>query len=131
VSPRAGDVAVVAWTALWIGLAVLVYHEVRGLRDVSDTLVSTGIAVDSTGRALQTVGDIPFVGDRVRGYADEVRRAGQSAVRSGRSSRDHIDTLSVVLAVMVALVPTAPVLALYFPLRRAAREGRLGSRVAA
>jgi hypothetical protein len=122
---------VVVWTALWIGLAVLVYHEVRGLRDVSDTLVSTGIAVDSTGRALQTVGDIRFVGDRVRGYAGEVRRAGQSAVRSGRSSRDHIDALSVVLAIMVALVPTAPVLALYVPLRRAAREGRLGSRVAA
>jgi hypothetical protein len=131
VSLRAGDVAVVVWTALWIGLAVLVYHEVRGLRDVSDTLVSTGVAVDSTGRALQTVGEVPFVGDRVRGYADEVRRAGQSAIRSGRSSRDHIDALSVLLAVMVAVVPTVPVLALYFPLRRAAREGRLGARIAA
>jgi len=131
VTRRAGDAAVVLWTALWIGLAVLVYHEVRGLRDVSDTLVSTGMAVDSTGRALQTVGDIPFVGGRVRGYADQVRRAGHSAVRSGRSSRDHIDTLSVLLAVMVALVPTAPVLALYFPLRRAARDGRLGAGVTA
>jgi hypothetical protein len=131
VSLRAGDVAVVVWTALWIGMAVLVYHEVRGLRDVSDTLVTTGVAVDRTGRALQTVGDIPFVGGRVRGYADEVRRAGQSAIRSGRSSRDHIDALSVLLAVMVGLVPTVPVLALYFPLRRAAREGRLEARVTA
>jgi hypothetical protein len=115
---RLADVAVVIWTALWIGLAVAVYYEVHGLRDVSDTLVQTGRAVDSTGQALEAVAGVPFVGDKVRGYAQEVRRAGRSAVKSGRSSRDHIDSLSVLLAVVTGLVPTAPVIAAYISLRR-------------
>ena len=126
---RIADVALVLWVAVWTVLAVVVYQEVRGLRDVSDTLVTTGRAVDRTGRALQDLEGVPFVGDRVRGYAVEVRRAGRSAVKSGRSSRGHIDNLSVLLALAVGLVPTVPVLALYVPLRGAWRRGRLGARV--
>jgi hypothetical protein len=115
--------SVVLWAALWIGLAVVVYQEVHGLRDVSDTLVQTGRAVDSTGKALEALGDVPFVGGRVRGYAGEVRRAGRSAVKSGRSSRGHIDSLSVLLALVVGVVPTVPVLAAYLSLRRVFRRG--------
>jgi hypothetical protein len=121
---RLADLAVLLWAAFWIVFAVAIYHEVRGLRDVSDTLVETGRAVDRTGRALQTLGDVPFIGDRVRVYADEVRQAGRSAVKSGRSSRDHIDALSILLALAVGLVPTVPVLALYAPLRPTLRKGR-------
>jgi len=118
VNVRLADVAVVLWAALWAGLAVAVYHEVHGLRDVSATLVQTGRAVDSTGKALEAVSGVPFVGDKVRGYAEEVRRAGRSAVRSGRSSRGHIDSLSILLAVVTGLVPTVPVIAAYVSLRR-------------
>jgi hypothetical protein len=113
------DFAVVVWAALWAGLAVAVYYEVHGLRDVSDTLVQTGRAVDSTGKALQAVAGVPFVGGKVSGYADEVRRAGRSAVKSGRSSRKHIDKLSILLAVVTGVVPTVPVIAAYVALRRA------------
>jgi hypothetical protein len=122
VNVRLADLAVVLWTALWFGLAGLVYTEVHGLRDVSDTLVQTGQAVDSTGKALEAVGDVPFVGGKVRGYAEEVRRAGRSAVRSGRSSRGHIDSLSILLAVVTGLVPTVPVIAAYISLRRVFRR---------
>jgi hypothetical protein len=119
---RLADVAVVVWTALWAALAVAVYHEVHGLRDVSDTLVQTGRAVESTGKALQAVGEVPFVGGKVKGYAEQVRRAGRSAVKSGRSSRGHIDSLSILLAVMTGLVPTVPVIAAYVSLRRVFRR---------
>lgn len=128
---RIADVVVVIWAALWIGMGVAVYHEVRGLHDISETLVQTGRAVDRTGKALQALDGVPFVGDRVRGYALEIRTAGTSAVKSGRSSRGHIDSLSVLLGLAVGLVPTVPVLALYVPLRRAWRRGRLAVGVGA
>lgn len=126
---RLPDLALAAWVLVWAALAIAVFQEVRGLRDVSTTLIETGQAVDRTGRALQTLGDVPFVGREVRGYAREVRQAGRSAQRSGRSSKGHIETLSILLAVVVGLVPTVPVLALYLPLRRAWRRGRFAAEI--
>ena len=120
---RVADVAVAAWVVIWAAFAIAVFQEVRGLRDVSTTLIETGQAVDRTGAALQTLGDVPFVGADIRVYAREVRQAGRSAQRSGRSSKGHVENLSVLLAVATGLVPTVPVLALYIPLRRAWRRG--------
>ena len=106
------------WTALWVALAIVTAHEVLALRDLSDTVVKTGRAVDTAGRALQAVGGIPFVGGRVSTLADQVRVAGESAVASGRSSRESATNLAILLGVAVGLIPTVPMLALYVVLRR-------------
>jgi hypothetical protein len=129
VNVRLADVVLVAWAAIWAGLAVGVFFEVRGLRDVSDTLVRTGHAIDRTGAALETLADVPILGERVRGYAAEVRRAGRSAQKSGRTSRGHVETLAVLLALAVGLIPTAPLIALYVPLRRVLQRGVLRGEV--
>lgn len=121
-SVRLADLTLVVWATVWAVLAIAIFHEVRGLRDVSNTLVETGQAVDRTGRALQTLGDVPVVGREIRGYADEVRQAGQSAQRSGRSSKGHVENLSFLLAIAVWLVAMVPVVSLYVPLRRAWRR---------
>jgi hypothetical protein len=119
------DVAVVLWLALWIALAVLVAREVRDLRQLSDTVVVAGAAVEDTGDAVDALGTLPFVGNRVGNVADEVRAAGRSAQESGRESRSSIDDLSVLLALAIGLVPTLPLLALYTPLRVAwSRDSR-------
>lgn len=119
------DVAVILWLALWIALAVLVAQEVRDLRQLSDTVVVAGAAVEDTGDAVDSLGTIPFVGDRLGKVADEVRVAGQSAQESGRESRSSIDDLSVLLGLAIGLVPTLPLLALYAPLRIAwSRDSR-------
>ena len=120
--------ALVAWTAVWVGLGIAVFFEVRGLRDVSNTLVQTGRAVDSTGAALEALGDVPLIGGKVRGYAAEVRRAGRSAEESGRTSKGHIESLSILLALAVGLIPTVPLAALYVPLRRGLVSRRVGAR---
>jgi hypothetical protein len=110
-------IGLLLWIALWIALAIVTAHEVLALRDLSDTVVKTGRAVDTAGRALQTVAGIPFVGGRVSTLADQVRVAGQSAVASGRSSRDSATNLAVLLGVAVGLIPTVPMLALYLAVR--------------
>ena len=40
------DVVAVLWVALWIVLALLVGREVRNLRELSDTVVTAGVAVE-------------------------------------------------------------------------------------
>ena len=42
---RVLDVAAVLWVILWVALALLVGKEVRDLRDLSDTVVTAGVAV--------------------------------------------------------------------------------------
>jgi hypothetical protein len=130
--PRAGarlihvlDAAAVIWVAAWIVLALLVGREVRNLRELSDTVVLAGVAVEDTGDLLTTLEGVPFVGGRVGAAAAQVREAGRSAVVSGRDSRDSTENLSVLLALSIGLIPTLPLLGLYAPLRLAwTRESR-------
>jgi hypothetical protein len=119
------DLAVVVWVVGWVVLARFVAREVRDLRQLSDTVVIAGVAVEDTGDAVEALATVPFVGERVGEVADEVRVAGRSAQLSGRESRSSIDDLSVLLALAIGLVPTLPLLALYAPLRIAwSRDSR-------
>ena len=130
--PRSGarlirvlDVAAVVWIAGWVVLAVFVGREVRQLRQLSDTVVVAGVAVEDTGDLLDSLRSVPFVGGRVGDLAGQVRAAGRSARVSGRASRDSTDNLSVLLALAIGLIPTLPLLGLYAPLRVAwMRESR-------
>jgi hypothetical protein len=119
------DLAAVVWTISWIVLAIAVGREVRDLRQLSDTVIVAGVAVEETGDLVASLADVPFVGSRVGEVAERVRAAGASARVSGRASRESTDDLSVLLAVAIGLVPTLPLIGLYAPLRLAwARERR-------
>jgi hypothetical protein len=119
------DAAVVVWVAAWIALGLLVGREVRDLRELSDTVVVAGVAVEDTADLVDSLGSIPFVGGQVGEVADEVRAAGRSAQASGRDSRDSTEDLAVLLALSIGLIPTLPLLGLYAPLRISwAREAR-------
>jgi len=122
---RALDVAVAVWIVAWVVLALLVGREVRDLRQLSDTVVVAGIAVEETGDLVESLGSVPFVGGRVGEVAGRVRAAGRSAQASGRDSRDSTENLSILLALSIGLIPTLPLLGLYAPLRVTwAREAR-------
>jgi hypothetical protein len=126
------DVGVVAWVLAWIVLALFVGREVRNLRELSDTVVVAGVAVEDTADLVGSLGSVPFVGGQVGEVADEVRAAGRSAQASGRDSRDSTENLSVLLALSIALIPTLPLLGLYAPLRISwTREARAVRRAVA
>lgn len=116
------DLALLAWVAAWIVLGIFVGREVQGLETLADTTVRAGQALDTAGQALGGVAEIPLVGENVRELADQTRSAGQSAVESGRASRDSISNLSVLLAVVIAIVPSLPYVLLYVPVRLAWRR---------
>ena len=111
------DAVAVAWVVLWVVLGLLVGREVRQLRELSDTVVTAGAAIQQTGGLVRGLGNIPFVGDQVSSVAAQVEQAGKSAQVSGRDSRDSTEKLSVLLALSIGLIPTLPLLGLYLPLR--------------
>src|SRR5919107_944401 len=91
------DLAAIAWTVAWIVLGLAVAREVRNLRELSDTVVVAGIAIEETGDLVESLGSVPFVGGQVGEVAERVREAGRSARESGRESRDSTENLSVLL----------------------------------
>lgn len=111
------DVLFVVWAAVWIAVAAYTAHEVQVLHDLSGTVVTTGAAVDTAGKALQGIATLPLVGGEVGTLAGQVRAAGQSAQASGAATRNSVDNLSILLGISIALIPIVPVLVLYLPLR--------------
>lgn len=104
---------VVLWTVVWVVMGVWTKHEVQTLRQLSNTVIQSGVAVRQTGNALQGLRSIPLVGGDVARIGREVSVAGGNAQRSGRSSRSAVDGLSTLLGVAIAVVPTVPMLVLF------------------
>ena len=115
-------VFVVLWTAVWILMGIWTRHEVGTLRQLSNTVITSGRAVKQTGDALQGLRAIPFVGGDVARIGRQVSAAGLDARRSGRSSRTAVDNLATLLGVAVALVPTVPMIALFVVTLRLTRR---------
>ena len=106
------------WTAVWVGIGIWTVHEVKALRQLSETVVESGAAVHETGDALQGLKALPLVGEEAGRVGRRVTAAGVSAERSGRSSRASVDRLAVLLGVAIAVAPTVPMLALVLVARR-------------
>jgi hypothetical protein len=127
-SPFAGrsarwlDVALVAWIALWIGFAIAISIDIHNLSSLSDTLSSSGQAIGETGQALRQLESLPFVGKQIGTVADRLQAVARSAEASGAESRSSVHSLSVLLGIAIALIPTIPVVGLYLPLRVSARR---------
>jgi hypothetical protein len=119
------DAATVVWVAVWIGLGVAIGVNVHHLTQLSHSVTLAGTAVQAVGKTLGALSDVPLVGGSIGHAAQQIQQAGASTVTSGQSSASSVSTLSWLLAVAVAVLPSAPVLGFYLPLRiHRAREAR-------
>ena len=128
--PSAGTVhivdgLVVAFVALCVILGLWFATEIRDLRSLPTTLSTAGRGLENAGTALE---GLPSVvgGGPVEQVGADARRAGTQARRSAVDAREGLETLSVLTAVTVALVPTGAVLLFYVPLRITWRRRRSG-----
>lgn len=111
------DVALVIWVLVWIGFAVAIGLQLSDLANLSHTAIVVGRAVQSVGSSFGLLGNVPLVGGALGGVAHHVQAAGASAVSGGESSQSSINTLSILLAIVVAVLPSVPVFGFYLPVR--------------
>jgi hypothetical protein len=98
-------------------------------RSLSDTVAQAGSTLDHAGRAIEVLSVVPVVGEAPEELARRVRTAAAEVQAAGRSSRQSIRNLSLLLGFAIALVPATPVLGFYLPLRvRRTREVRAVAR---
>jgi hypothetical protein len=122
---RTLDVVVTLWVVAWIGMGAEVGRDVHQLTDVPRTLDSTGRALGDVAGSLERLAGLPVVGSQIGPLASRARGQARSIQATGRATDRSVRELSVLLGIAVALAPTAPLLALYVPLRVSqAREAR-------
>ena len=112
---RTLDALLAFWCVFWVVVGVLTGRAVWRLTELGDTLERSGVAIDEAGQALEGLGELPVVGDTTGEVGGEVRARAQDVVASARQARDDVQRLAFLLGGAVALLPTAPLLAVYLP----------------
>jgi hypothetical protein len=125
-----GDVLLVVWVYLWVRIALVVRDATLGLAEPGQRIADGGTTLAEQLRgAGKSVGDLPLVGDEVRGPFDGAGGAAERIAAAGESQVEAVETLAFWLGVSVGAIPVLIVLAVYLPLRwRFVREATAGAR---
>lgn len=118
------DLLVGVWIVFWCVVGIRTGVEVRDLGSLSRSVERVGVAVSETGNALESLGGLPVLGDRLREPAGPIREAGDAAQETARSSRNAANDLALLLVLSIALAPSLPLLLLYLPDRIAVTRDR-------
>lgn len=127
------DAVAAFWLVFWLIVGCLTGYEIWQLSRLSDTAEVSAQAVDSAGEALQSLSELPLVGDRPGELGAQARAAAADVADSAARTRQDVHRLSILLGVSIFLIPSSPVLGLYVPLRLRHRRdvSALADRVAA
>lgn len=114
----AGDVWLVAWSALWIWAAVRLY-------DLVMNLAAPGLAVSSSATDLAdrfddagaAVGQVPLIGDALQSPFDGMGGAATAIADAGQASADAVGLLARFLAVALAVLGIASWAMVWVPIR--------------
>lgn len=114
----AGDVWLVAWSALWIWAAVRLY-------DLVMNLAAPGLAVSSSATDLAdrfddagaAVGQVPLIGDALQSPFDGMGGAAIAIADAGQASADAVGLLARFLAVALAVLGIASWAMVWVPIR--------------
>jgi hypothetical protein len=125
-----GDVAVLVWVAVWVGVAVKVHHATLSLAVPGRQIDSSATDLAQRLRdAGEKVGAVPLVGDDVQRPFDGAGGAAEGLAGAGRSQVEAVQALAFWLGVAVALIPILMLLWFYLPPRiRFVRKATAGQR---
>ena len=118
------DAGVLLWTVLWVLVARVVHGAVLVLAEPGRAVEDLGRSVSgSMGSAAEAAEDVPVVGDDLAAPFEALAGAGGAVTGAGRSAQDAVDTLALVLALVLVLLPVGWLVARWLPWRlRYARE---------
>jgi hypothetical protein len=116
----------------WVG--TLVYAAIAVLAAFGKSIEDAGNGFQETmADAGETLGGIPLIGDGIRQPFDAASGAGEQLAQAGQSQQDLVMTSALIVAIVVAAIPTLVGLALWMRTRlrwaRRATEARNLSRL--
>ena len=112
------DLAVLAWSVVWILVGAAVAETVGGLTELTVAFRSVGGAVGGVGEALGSV-DLPLIGGALDEAGGAVSDAGRDIVARGEATRDEIERVAYLIGAVVAAIPILTLVLPYAPARAA------------
>lgn len=116
------DLAAAAIAAVFAALGVVAGVQVSALAELHQVLLEAGHALELTARAVALVNEVPFIGDEAARLADSVRETATEVRTSATTVREDLSALGLVIGIVIAAIPVAPLVLLYAPLRLARRR---------
>lgn len=107
------------WVVLWAVVGVLTSVVIWRIAGIGDTISTSGQALDSAGQAINTVADVPFVGNSAGDLAKQIVGTSGEIQSRGQEVKGELHQLSILLGIFLILAPILPVLGIYIPARRA------------
>ena len=124
------DLLLLFWALGWVLMGIAVARETRDLAAVSDNAREAGAATQRAGELLESLTDLPLVGERLREPAETIQQAGRSTVEGAERSRERAEGLANLLGFSIAIIPSLPLLMFYVPGRLAVERDRRSVRTA-
>ena len=118
VTVRKLNAALVGWVIAWVAFGAVVGVEVWQLDRLGTSVAQNAKALGDTGGSLSSLSGLPLVGDRVGNVASEVRKAAAQTEAEALAMRGQFHSLAILFGLMVALVPTLPIVVIYVAFRR-------------
>ena len=114
----AADLLAVALVVGAVWFAQLVRDATLRLGEPGRRLAQTGTDLgENLRQAAERVGDLPLVGDEVRGPLDRAGQAAASLVQAGQEQQAVVGHLATLLEVVVIAVPVLVLLVTWLPVR--------------
>jgi hypothetical protein len=112
------DVVLLCWLAVCVWLGRAVSDGIGALRRPADGLTSAGNGFrDNMTGAAGNVGDLPLIGDTLRGPFDSLSDTGQQLANVGTSIGSTVSTIATVTGIAVAVVPIVLALLVWLAVR--------------
>ncbi len=116
---RAWDGVMTFWVVFWLVVGVWTGYQLWQLTGLASSTVDSGRALQSAGRALVNMADLPVIGDKTGEIGANVVATATGIVEGGAQADRSIRGLSVLIGLTVALAPVGPVILFYLPSRLA------------
>lgn len=125
------DAAVALWIVVWVRIGTWIHELVNRLAEPGKSVEGAGSDIASAMEsAAGRLGDLPGVGDTLRGPFDAAARAGGVLEGAGAAQQDAVHTLALWLGILLAVIPIGYVLLRYVPWRsRWIREASAATRL--
>ena len=125
-----GDLFLLLWVVVWVRFGMTVHDATLALarpgREIREAGTGLSVRLREAGTA---VGDLPLVGEEIRGPFDGAGDAADQIARAGAAQVRAVQELAWWLGLAVALVPVLVGLAAYLPARwRFVRTATAGQR---
>lgn len=111
------DVMVACWVGLWLTVGIWTGYDLFQLSGLAASVQRSGHALQTVGQTVGGLSKLPFIGSATASAAHQINTVAQDIITQAGNDQAVTRQLAVLIGLAVGVIPLAPVLGVYLPLR--------------